>query len=222
MREFKKYPVTMLILVLTTLIFLAMQLTYGSYAENSIAGIQFGGMYGELVKASPIQLWRLVTPVFVHFGWEHFLINMLTVYFLGQMAETIWGSRRFLLLYVLSGIMGNAVTLFFTPNVVAAGASTSIFGLFAAVILVGYYGHNVQLKQLGRSYQALIAINLIFNLFTPGISLAGHLGGLLGGALMAVSLPTLLEPNLFSKKYRALAAGLYVLIVVILVFLALA
>ena len=88
----------MLILVLTTLIFLAMQLTYGSYAETSIAGIQFGGMYGELVKASPIQLWRLVTPVFVHFGWEHFLINMLTVYFLGQMAETIWGSRRFLLL----------------------------------------------------------------------------------------------------------------------------
>lgn len=95
MREFKKYPVTTLILVLTTLIFLAMQLTYGSYAETSIAGIQFGAMYGELVKASPIQLWRLVTPIFVHFGWEHFLINMLTVYFLGQMAETIWGSRRF-------------------------------------------------------------------------------------------------------------------------------
>ncbi|MCS4488506.1 rhomboid family intramembrane serine protease [Streptococcus sciuri] len=219
MSEMKKYPATLLLLILTTFIFLAMQLTYGSYADTSIAGIQFGAMYGDLVKVSPIQLWRLITPIFVHFGWQHFIINMLTVYFLGQIAETIWGTRRFLLLYVLSGVMGNAVTLFFTPNVVAAGASTAIFGLFAAVILIGYYGHNAQLKQLSRSYQALIVINLIFNLFTPGISLAGHLGGLFGGALIAVCLPTLFESHLFSRKYRILAVSLYVLAIVTFVFL---
>lgn len=202
METFKKYPATSFLVLLTTLVFLTMQVVYLGQANTTLAVFNFGGMYGDLVVHNPNQLWRLITPIFVHIGWEHFLFNSLALYFVGQLVENIWGSWRFLLLYLLSGIMGNIFTLYLTPNVVAAGASTSLFGLFAAIVVLGYFGHNPYLKQLGRSYQALIVVNLIFNLFMPDISIAGHLGGIIGGICSAFILPSFAEGKLFSLRQR--------------------
>lgn len=198
-----------------------MQLIYFGNATSNQAIFNAGGMYGAYVSLFPRQLWRLVTPIFVHIGWEHFFFNMLTLYFVGQMAEQIWGHHKFLALYVLSGIVGNIFTLFFTPNVIAAGASTSLFGVFAAIMVAGYFGRNPYLKELGRNYQALIIINLIFNLFTPSIGIAGHIGGLVGGILCAVFLPMLVEKDMFKPWQRWLAAGGYVALSLLLIVMAL-
>ena len=179
-----------------------MQVIYFGNATSNQAIFNTGGMYGAYVSLFPSQLWRLVTPIFVHIGWEHFFFNALTLYFVGQIAEQIWGHHKFLALYVLSGIVGNIFTLFFTPNVIAAGASTSLFGVFAAIMVAGYFGRNPYLKELGRNYQALIIVNLIFNLFTPSIGIAGHIGGLVGGVLCAIFLPTLVEKNMFKPWQR--------------------
>ena len=108
-----------------------------------------------------------------------------------------------------------------TPDVVAAGASTSIFGVFAAITVAGYFGRNPYLKQLGQSYQALIVINLIFNLFMPNVGLVGHIGGLVGGLLVAVFLPTLHEKNMFQAWQRLLAGGVYLLLALGMIFFAL-
>jgi len=164
-----------------------------------------GAMYGAFVQYSPLNLWRLVTPIFVHIGVEHFLFNMLALYFMGKMAEQIFGTPRFLGLYLLAGVMGNAFTLLFTPNVIAAGASTSLFGL-----------HSPLLNQLGRNYLALIVINLIFNLFTPSVGITGHLGGLVGGALAAIFLANKVESRLFSRGWRSTALLTYILLLLIL------
>ncbi|EHJ52920.1 rhomboid family protein [Streptococcus macacae] len=220
METFKKYPVTSFLVLLTTLVFLAMQIVYFGAADRPAAILNFGGMYGNLVIQSPDQLWRLVTPIFVHIGWEHFLFNTLILYFIGQLAESIWGSWKFLLLYILSGIMGNIFTLYFTADVVAAGASTSLFGLFSAIIALSYFTKNPYLKQIGSSYQILIAINLVFNLFMPSISIAGHLGGLFGGVCCAFMLPSAAEKNIFSKRQRFLAAFLYLAFAVAMLFFA--
>lgn len=220
-KVFKESPVTIFLLALTTLVFIAMQLIYFGNATSNQAIFNAGGMYGAYVSLFSSQLWRLVTPIFVHIGWEHFFFNMLTLYFVGQMAEQIWGHHKFLALYVLSGIVGNIFTLFFTPNVIAAGASTSLFGVFAAIMVVGYFGRNPYLKELGRNYQALIIINLIFNLFTPSIGIAGHIGGLVGGILCAVFLPTLVEKDMFKPWQRWLAAGGYVALSLLLIVMAL-
>lgn len=209
MRHYKQYPTTFFLLGLTALVFLAMQVLYPGQASTAQVVYQFGGMYGRAVLLDHSQLWRLITPIFVHIGWEHFILNGLTLYFVGQMVEQVWGSWKFLLLYVLSGIMGNAFTLLLTPDVVAAGASTSLFGLFAAIIVIGYFGANPYLKQLGQSYQILLVINLIFNLFSPSISLEGHVGGAIGGLLLAIFLPSLVDKSLFKKWQRYLALGLY-------------
>ncbi|GAB6735121.1 rhomboid family intramembrane serine protease [Streptococcus uberis] len=217
----KEKPVTFFFLSVTILLFIVMQVFYGSLAKSPQIVFQFGGMFGLVVKSTPSQLWRLVTPIFIHIGWEHFLINSLTLYFVGQLAESIWGSRFFLLLYVLSGIMGNVMTLFFTPHVVAAGASTSLFGLFAAIVVVGYFGHNQHLKSIGKSYQTLIILNLVMNLFMPNVGIVGHLGGALGGALAAVFLPTLVDAELFTKKQKTSALLSYLTIALVLITLSL-
>lgn len=217
----KESPVTIFLLALTTLVFIAMQVIYFGNATSNQAIFNTGGMYGAYVSLFPSQLWRLVTPIFVHIGWEHFFFNALTLYFVGQIAEQIWGHHKFLALYVLSGIVGNIFTLFFTPNVIAAGASTSLFGVFAAIMVAGYFGSNPYLKELGRNYQALIIVNLIFNLFTPSIGIAGHIGGLVGGVLCAIFLPTLVEKNMFKPWQRWLAAATYVGLSLFLIVLAL-
>ncbi|VEB79992.1 rhomboid family intramembrane serine protease [Streptococcus lutetiensis] len=217
----KESPVTIFLLALTTLVFIAMQVIYFGNATSNQAIFNTGGMYGAYVSLFPSQLWRLVTPIFVHIGWEHFFFNALTLYFVGQIAEQIWGHHKFLALYVLSGIVGNIFTLFFMPNVIAAGASTSLFGVFAAIMVAGYFGRNPYLKELGRNYQALIIVNLIFNLFTPSIGIAGHIGGLVGGVLCAIFLPTLVEKNMFKPWQRWLAAATYVGLSLFLIVLAL-
>lgn len=217
-QSIKKYPTTFFLLTLTSLVFLLMWVFYGATSETAPVLYQFGGMFGRAVILDPSQIWRLLTPAFVHIGWEHFFFNALTLYFLGQVAEDIWGSGRFLVIYCLSAIMGNALTLFLTPDVIAAGASTAIFGLFAAVISVAYFGNNPHLKQLGASYQILVIINLVLNLFTPSVSLVGHIGGLIGGLLSAGFIPNFVNSRSLPLLYKGLAALLYLLLLIVFLF----
>ena len=108
--------------------------------------------------------------------------------------------------------------VYFSPNSLAAGASTALFGLFASVVVLRFATRNYYLQQLGQSYMSLLAVNLVMS-FLPGISLAGHLGGLVGGALGAVILPVSGERYAFSKSHRFLALAVYFGLAAILIFL---
>lgn len=92
--EWKKYPATYLLLGLTTLTFICQYLLNGFQATSPLSLFKMGAMYGAFVRYSPLNLWRLVTPIFVHIGVEHFLFNMLALYFMGKMAEQIFGDRK--------------------------------------------------------------------------------------------------------------------------------
>ncbi|MEW4355072.1 rhomboid family intramembrane serine protease [Streptococcus pneumoniae] len=207
----KRYPVTSSLLVVTLLVFLAMLLTRGFAYSNAQTVFEFGGIYGDALLALPSQSWRLVSAIFVHIGFEHVILNMLTLYFIGRQAEDIFGSLKFLMLYLFSGLMGNIFVFFFTPYAVAAGASSSLFGIFGAIIMLRYAVRNPYIQQLGQSYLSLLVVNLLFSLM-PGISLAGHLGGAVGGALCAVILPVRGERRAYTMKERVLALGAYLLL----------
>lgn len=217
----KRYPATNLLLAVSTLVFLLMFVTRGFAYTSSQTLYDFGAVYGLAIKALPSQLWRLVTATFVHIGLEHFVMNMITLYFLGRQVEMIFGSRNFFLLYLLSGILGNIFVLLWTPNVLAAGASTALYGLFAAVIVLRYAVRNPYIQQLGQSYLTLLVLNLIFSVLTPGVSLAGHIGGAVGGALLAVVFPVRGEPFAYTKWQRLLALLVFLLLAVGTVWLAL-
>ncbi|WP_394940394.1 rhomboid family intramembrane serine protease [Psychromicrobium sp. YIM B11713] len=130
------------------------------------------------------QPWRMLTSVFTHStGFLlHIALNMYSLYVLGNALEPIFGRLRFLMLFLVSGLAGSVgVLLIAAPGQAVVGASGAIFGLFGALFVV-------QLKQRGdlRQIVVLLVINGVIG-FLPGTNIAwqAHLGGLIGGALLA-------------------------------------
>lgn len=205
----KKYPVTSSLLLLTTGVFLSMLLLRGFDYESVQTVYDFGGVLGDEILEDPSQSWRLLAAMFVHVGLQHFVLNMVTLYFLGRIAEDLFGSKAFLALYFLSGLMGNLFVLVFSPEVVAAGASTALSGLFAAIVSLRFIARSPYIRYLSQRYTALILINILFS-FMPGISLAGHLGGLVGGGILAFVFPVYGERDSVKKTWRLGALLLYI------------
>lgn len=190
----KKPFLTYLFVGLSILAFVLMEF-YGS-SQNAAILLFFGAKENSLISAG--QWWRLITPMFLHIGFFHLIVNMLSVYYLGSDLERLYGHFRFGLIYLLSGLLGNIASFAFNPSI-SAGASTSIFGLFATVIVLAKSNPNHRgLQHMASSYRSLIIINILFNLFGSGVDIAGHLGGLVGGYLIAVAVS---EPSKESRGW---------------------
>ena len=130
------------------------------------------------------EYYRLLTSMFLHFGIVHIFLNMYCLFLLGPHLERALGRLRFLGLYLLSGLAGSALSYAVGPtNEQAAGASGAVFGLFAAFyVLERKRGYDV------TQITATIGLNLVFSFAVPGIDWRGHVGGLVGGALVTAAL----------------------------------
>jgi membrane associated rhomboid family serine protease len=128
--------------------------------------------------------WRLFTSMFLHYGPIHLAFNMLALWWFGSAVELVLGRGRYLLLYVVSGLAGAAGTLLFAPQSLTVGASGAIFGILGAAFVL----ERQRTYVLGGGALGIIVINLIFTFAIPGISIGGHLGGLVGGALGTLAL----------------------------------
>ena len=173
---------TFLLLLIQILVFIWETLNGGSLNSNTL--IRAGAKLDVLLVQG--QWWRLVSPIFVHIGWEHLLINSLTLYFLGMGLEPLYGSGRFLVIYLLSGVGGNLCS-FALGNLqsVSAGASTSLFGLFGLYVALGViFRNNPAVRQWSRQFLVLIVLNLVFDLFLGQIDIWGHIGGAIFGFLL--------------------------------------
>ena len=152
--------------------------------------------------------WRPLTAAFLHYGPIHLALNMLAVLVFGSELERQLGRWRFLALYLLSALGGAAsIQLFGNPVQQVAGASTAIWGLLGAlgVLMV------VRREDL-RGLLTLLAINLLISFF-PGVSLLGHLGGLVAGAVTAgILVVTRRRPRLQIAALALLGVVLLVLI----------
>ena len=210
----RRYPVTSFFLFVTAVVFLLMLVTTGGNFDRADTLFRFGAMYGPAIRISPEQIWRLFSAI----GWEHFIVNMLSLYYLGRQVEEIFGSKKFFFLYLLSGMMGNLFVFVFSPKSLAAGASTSLYGLFAAIIVLRYATRNPYIQQLGQSYLTLFVVNIIGSVLIPGISLAGHIGGAVGGALLAVIFPVRGERRMYNVSQRLGGVVLFVGLAVLLFY----
>jgi len=125
--------------------------------------------------------YRLITAAFLHGGLLHIGFNMYVLYLLGPVLERALGSARFLLLYLMAAL-GGSVASYATsaPNTLSVGASGAVFGLMAALLVVGRrFRHDV------GQVAMLLAINFAIGFIIPGIDWRAHLGGALTGAAMA-------------------------------------
>jgi membrane associated rhomboid family serine protease len=129
--------------------------------------------------------WRLLTAAFLHANILHIGLNMLAVGWLGVPVERFIGHLRYLALYIVSGLAGSAGALIATPTSVTVGASGAIFGILGALLIIEYQATG---SHAGQAF-TLIVINLAFSFTVSGISVGGHIGGLIGGiaAMLALS-----------------------------------
>ena len=129
------------------------------------------------------EYWRLITSGFLHEGFLHLLFNMFSLWILGSILEPAVGRLRFGLIYFVSLLAGSFGALLLEPNAPTVGASGAIFGLMgAAVVVLRHAGINPLQSGLGF----WLGLNLLFTFTSANISIGGHLGGLIGGALAAL------------------------------------
>jgi membrane associated rhomboid family serine protease len=122
--------------------------------------------------------WRLFTSMFLHYGPIHLGFNMLALWWFGSAVEQVLGRGRYLLLYIVSGLAGSAGALIFSPESATVGASGALFGILGAAVVL----ERQRTYVFGGGALGIIALNLVFTFAIPGISIGGHLGGLIGGA----------------------------------------
>ncbi len=200
--------ITNILLVIIGIFFVAEFLLAGTDALNGSGGLTpamvnmltvLGGQLTGYVAAG--QSWRLFTAMFIHFGLLHLAFNGWALYIFGREVEAFYGSPRYALIYLVSGLFGNVVSYVWgAPNVWSGGASGAIFGLVGAD--VAFFLLNR--KALGRVSQRqlvnlgiLVAINLVIGL-APGIDYLAHLGGLAAGFVLGLGL---------SPRYSAVWEG---------------
>lgn len=179
--------VTYAIIAICVIVFLASgQLGVGTSGGGSQVYAK-GALYGPLIEARD-EYWRLITSGFLHAGFLHIGFNMYLLYILGNMLEPAMGSVRFALLYFVALLAGSAGALLVTPNAVTVGASGAVFGLMGATFLeMRSRGMDPMAGGIFGSIGGLIIINLVFSFALSGISIGGHIGGLVGGGLVALA-----------------------------------
>jgi membrane associated rhomboid family serine protease len=129
--------------------------------------------------------WRLLTAGFLHAGFFHLFFNMFSLYILGGMLEPAIGRLRFGLIYFVSLLAGSFGALLVEPDSLTVGASGAIFGLMGAAVVV-LRNRGISLMESGLGIW--IGLNLLITFTVPNISIGGHIGGLIGGALAALIL----------------------------------
>ncbi len=138
---------------------------------------------GQVVGVSEGEWWRLITASFLHYGPLHLGLNMLVLWFIGPPLEEYFGHGRYLLVYLVSGLAGSAGALIWSPNALTVGASGAIFGIMGAALVL----EARRIYVFGGQALGLVVINLGIGFVIPGISIGGHIGGLIGGALCALA-----------------------------------
>lgn len=175
---------TITIIALNVIVFLASgQFNVGSGGTSSSLALR-GELYGPSI-AENHQYYRLVTGGFLHAGLLHIGFNMYILWWLGQLLEPAIGTRRFVGLYTVSLLTGSIGALLVTPDSPTVGASGAVFGLMGVAFMeMRARGIDPMASGIGPT----ILLNLVLSFTISGISVGGHIGGLVGGGLATLAL----------------------------------
>ena len=202
--------VTQFLIGINMLVFIAM-LVQGAGFWHSPNDIQlvWGANFGPATQDK--QWWRLGSALFLHFGAIHLALNCFALWDVGQLAERMYGHVRFIGIYMISGLAGNLLSLDVQGNsAVSGGASGSIFGIYAAVLVflwrerAAISAHEFRWLFWGGSAFAVFSIGLGF--IVPGIDNAAHIGGFVTGLLASIIFSQHITARLMPIKYSVSAA----------------
>lgn len=170
--SFKKAKISICLVIINILI----SLFFLSFSDYFYYFVQIN-----VAILTDFEIWRLFTAIFIHGDLIHLLSNMFGIILFGTFVESSFSKLNFLIIYFISGIIGNVFSLFLLPpNVISFGASGAVFGLIGASLII----------IIKERYVSLIFISLLYVLyfvissFSPGINYFAHIFGLIGGLLL--------------------------------------
>lgn len=185
--------VTTSLIVINVAIFLIGGLMAGNILNplQAVANGRNGFIYewGILYKPyvlQDFQYWRLLTSMFLHESWIHVGLNMLSLYFIGRLAEQVYGTWRYLLIYFGTGILAGILVITFS-DIPTLGASGAIFGVFGALGIFFWY-HRHALGPMLSQWIFWLILNLVWTFGNGAISVSGHIGGLSMGLILGLLL----------------------------------
>ena len=188
----RSVPITTGLLAVNVSVF-ALMLLAGAGFWHTPNGVQleWGANFGPATQDG--QWWRLFTALFIHFGVVHLALNMWALWDVGRLVEQLYGRWRFTLLYALSGLLGNLVSLVLHGNqAVSGGASGAIFSLYGALLVFLWRERrNVEpgeFRWLFGGAAVFASLMLGVGFVVQGIDNAAHGGGLVAGALLGLVL----------------------------------
>ncbi len=189
-----------------TLVLVHLLVSLGGSTRSVLTLLEAGADYGPLVRAG--EAWRLLTAVFLHIGLLHLVFNVLAVLVIGRWVEPEIGAARTLSVFLLSGILGNVVSLVFLggPELISAGASGGAMGLAgcAAALRLPRRRDRTAARQLS-ALLLVIGATVFLGLVEEGIDNGAHLGGLAAGFVMGI---LSLRSGPRSDRAAAVSAGL--------------
>ena len=153
--------------------------------------LNIGAMYGPAVVLNG-EIWRLFTAMFLHGGLEHVAMNMLSLWFVGRVVENWFDKVSYLIIYLVSGVMGGLVSIYIHPVTVGIGASGAIFGIFGAMagaVIVHKDVMGEQFKNFIQQFGFILLLNFIIGVVFESVDMSAHIAGLVagmvGGAIVA-------------------------------------
>ncbi|WP_071460126.1 rhomboid family intramembrane serine protease [Bacillus massilinigeriensis] len=188
----KKPRFTYLFIGISILVFLLMTGSGGSTNPETL--ISFGAKSNIHILLG--EWWRFLTPVFIHIGVLHLLMNCIALFYIGPVVEQIFGRIRYFFIFLFAGFAGVLGSFLYSP-VLSAGASGAIMGCFGALLYFGLKNRELFFRSIGPSLLSVLVVNLAFGFTVQGVDNAGHIGGLLGGfaAAAIVGFPGILKRN---------------------------
>lgn len=184
MRKDKNIPViTIILLVINIWMYILTEYTNGMMRD-------WGGSYAPLILEEH-QYYRIITHIFIHYGFDHIFNNMVSLLILGYSLEGIFGRWRFALLYFLSGILAgvtslvyNVATLPFEEMPLSCGASGAVYGLMGALLVLLIVGNRgLRGAEIAR-YLLFLGLSLYSGMMDTSIDNAAHIGGFAAGCLI--------------------------------------
>lgn len=190
--------VTTAIIAINIAVFIAMLLAGADLMRpSSSLLIRFGSNYRPFTWTG--EEWRLLTSAFLHFGIIHIALNMYALYQGGGLVERLFGSARFVLIYLLSALAGSVVSSWWHPFGNGVGASGAIFGVFGALLAFLTVRRAdippTMLKSISSSTLLFCLYSLVIGWAHPLIDNAAHIGGLLAGIVAGVILARPFAPE---------------------------
>ena len=174
--SFKKARITIFLISINTLLFLFFSFDFEEVEEVFYLLVQINSKI-----INDLEIWRLFTSMFLHGDVLHLFSNMLSLLLFGAYVEHSYSKYQFLILYLISGLIGSFFSMLFLPlNVISLGASGAIFGLIGASFSILIVERNTPLILLGLIY----VFYFVFSSFSPNVNYLAHIFGLLGGFII--------------------------------------